>query len=237
MAKRRRAGVFEQITYIIKGAEASFVELLVTVGPWLAPLTPASMTYFHVVDTLGFAAVWGWTTAISVEILGLASGHTLAKFHLHNKKYRAKSDKVPVWPIVVTFGFYLAVVITINMAMDWGNSTWAERIAKLGLILLSVPAIIIVSIRAQHAKVLMEKDPFYRAEEPEQPKQEKVVANTNGNGRHNTMDSLRVWLDQNDLTAHDIGVDGAYTPGQVAEAISADPVTVRTGLHRLRKGG
>lgn len=237
MAKRRQVGFFERITYIIKGTESSIVELLVTIGPWLAPLTPASMTYAHVVGTLGFAQVWGWTTAISVEILGLASGHTWAKFHIHNKRYRAKADKLPVWPIVFTFGFYLAVVITINMAMDWASTTWATRIAKLGLIMLSVPAIVIVSIRAQHAKVLMEKEPLFVSENEPEVRQLELVQLPSHNGHPNTMELLKDYLESHDLSPHEVGQDGFISPSEIAELLGANPTTIRTGLYRLRNNG
>lgn len=238
MAKRRRVGFFEKVTYTIKGAEASIVEFFVTVGPWLAPLTPASMTFDHVVNTLGFMEIWGWTTAISVEILGLASGHTWAKFSMHNKKFSAKKDQLPVWPIVLTFGFYLLVVTTVNLAIDWTLTDWPTRVARLCLILLTVPAIVIVSIRAQHAKILMEKDPLFVEPEPVRVATPKDFEPKKSNGKYTGgMEELREWLQENGLTAHDIGPDGKYTPAQVAEFINAKPVTTRTGLSRLRKNG
>lgn len=235
MAKRRKVGFFEKVTYTIKGAEASIVELLVTVGPWLAPLTPASMTFDHVVNTLGFDQIWGWTTALSVEILGLASGHTWAKFSMHNKKYTAKKDKLPVWPIVLTFGFYLIVVGTVNLAIDWTMTDWPMRVARLCLILLTVPAIVIVSIRAQHAKILMEKDPLFVEETVEvAPPQPKAPPKKTNGYSDAGINEVRKWLHENQMTAHDVGRDGLIAPKDLAEEINANPVTVRTSLSRLR---
>jgi hypothetical protein len=237
MAKRRRKsrGFFESITFIIKGTEASIVELLVTIGPWLTPLTPASMTYKHVVGTLGFHQVWGWTTAIAVEILGLASGHTLAKYYRHNKMNRAQKDKLPVWPIIVTFMFYLAVVITINLALEWDAATWPERVSLFGLILLSVPAIVIVSTRAQHAQILFEKDRRYTEDVDEQPqpvvvRPRPVVISNNGGGKQ----EVEQYLIENEISPHQVGRGGVITPGELAEILSINPSTVRTACHRLR---
>lgn len=234
MARKREAGFFERLTYIIKGTEASVVELLATVGPWLAPLTPASMTYQHVVHTLGFSEVWGWTTAISVEILGLASGHTMAKFYLHNKRYRAQKDRLPVMPIIITFVFYLAVITTINLSLDWTQTIWAERIAKLGLILLSVPAIVIVSIRAQHATVLLEKEARHieKKEKTVAPSRERETSNG-----HYSLDDLRAFIRENNLEPGDVGRGGVYSPKTVAKLLGTEPGTIRTGIHRLKNGG
>lgn len=235
MSRRRLPSQFEKLIFLIKGTEASIVELLVTVGPWLAPLTPAYMTWNHVVNNLGFLPLFGWTTAAAVEILGLASGHTIAKFYMHNRSERARGRRLPLWPILFTFVFYLVVVMTINLAMDWSTTTVSTKMAKVGLILLSVPAIVIVSVRAQHARLLMEKEnPWW--DDSEAPNIVVVDEATSGNGHNpDAMPVLRAYLAEHGLTPEEVSRGGQVTPSELAIALNLNPTTVRTGLYRLRQ--
>lgn len=150
-------GFFEQLTLAIKAGEGSFVEFVVAFGPYVAPLIPAGLTYDHVVNTLGMSAFFGWSAAIAVEVLGLASGHTIASFWMHNKQNTAKRDKLPIWPITFTYVFYLSILISINVILDWGIKPAQIIIAEIALCLLTTPAIVIVAIRAQHREILLRK--------------------------------------------------------------------------------
>jgi len=233
--KTRKMNVFEKITYAIKGAESAWVELLTTIGPWLAPMTPAYMTYRHVTTTLGFDVIWGICTAASVEILGLASGQTIAKFYMYNKQERAKGRRLPILPVLFTFGFYLAVVITINMALDWGTDSPAMKLAKLGLILLSVPAIIIVAVRAQHTRLLMEKEGYEWVEDDDPiPTTEPIPAQLPEVLSPRATEMVRNYLEEKNLSAFQVRRGEDTTPISIATTLNLNPTSVRTALMRIR---
>lgn len=236
MKKIRKMNIFEKMVYAIKGAESAVVELLVTVGPWLAPATPAFMTYRHVTTNLGFSPIWGLTTAIAVEILGFASVHTIAKFYQYNKQERSKGKKIPLVPILFTFIFYLAIVMVINLALDWEITTTPEKMAIVSLILLSVPAMTVVATRATHTKLLMEKE-GYEYEETTETVQTTEDTPTPSNGTHppETTKMVRVWLDSRGLKAHEVGSGREIQPNDIAKDLMINPTSVRTALFRIRE--
>lgn len=228
---------FDYFILGVKGLEASFVELAATIGPWLAALPPAMQTYYNTQEYLGFAPWLGATSGAAVEVLGLASAHTLAKFWVHNRKERSKGDKVPVIPIALAFVFYLALIITINAGLMWDVSTVAQRVAHIGLTLLNVPAVIIISVRAMHTNILLDRAGLMDVEETKEEEPAHV--------RVNVKDTVRGALHELQINPHDVGIGTEIAPKKITpkklgeylqgKGVLVDDTSLRTSLFNLRK--
>jgi hypothetical protein len=159
LSKNGLAYTFQSLDYVIRSSQTSAVNLISSITPWLAPLAPASLTFHNVNIVLELGEVNAWFVALTVEFLGLSSVHTIFEFWFHNEHSR-KTDKVPTFAIVLagfTLLLYLSVVIVVNVLLDYGEDVAiTELIAKAGLTLLTIPAAIIMALRAQHGKILQE---------------------------------------------------------------------------------
>src|SRR5512139_1584955 len=141
----------------IKKLEAMFIDTVAAVTPWLAPLIPAYLVYHNMTERLGYPVIFGLVGAAAVEFLGLSAVHTAVTFWQWNDNH--KTERAPFW---IAFGaglFYVAIVLTVNAALDiWQGEQWVNILAHALLSLLSVDAAIIIAIRAQHARRLNERD-------------------------------------------------------------------------------
>ena len=63
---------FEKLNDGIRNVETSFVNLISAIAPWLAPLTPAFMTYEHAANTLNFPP---WVAIPAALIVVARAGH------------------------------------------------------------------------------------------------------------------------------------------------------------------
>jgi len=155
---------FDNINSIIRGGEASFVNLLSAIGPWAAPISPAYMTYKHSIEILDFPVWVGLTVAAVVEILGLSTINTALNFWTHNKRERAEKNKAPVWIAIFAFGFYLLVILSSNVVLDASLlivsvsdvDEWSKILVKGLFTLLSIPAALIIAVRTQYQDLLSE---------------------------------------------------------------------------------
>jgi hypothetical protein len=153
---------FERVNSLIRESEASIVNLLSSLAPWLAPLAPAYMTFSHLIRAeMGFPAYIAWAVAAVVEVLGLSAVSTILAFWSHNRRYKQDYKKAPVWMAVMAFSVYLGIVLTINVVIDASgirgsgmNAEWVNVFAKALLTLLSVPAAVILAVRTQHKEML-----------------------------------------------------------------------------------
>jgi hypothetical protein len=149
--------IFEKLSEVVNSAEDSVINLLCVIAPWLVPIIPAYLTYWHTVKNLQFPDWVAWTAAIVVEVLGLASMRTSISFFEHNKRYSKETNKAPVSLSMATYVFYLVVILTVNVLLDATNGVRWENIVAIGLFsLLSVPAGILISVRTQHSELLKE---------------------------------------------------------------------------------
>lgn len=226
-----KMGFFERILYLIKGAESTVVELIAVLGPWLAPAVPAYLTYYHSNTLLQLPQMLSLVAGAVVEVIGLASGHTLAQLWSHNKKYRANKDKVPLLPVWGVFSFYVLNVLIINLVLQWDTTTWQEKMAFAGLTLLTVPAIVIIAVRSQHTAILFEKV------SKEANKKNKKQDDLSITGVPFTLDALETYYKENGISPFDVGRDGTYSPKGVAEATGWNASSVRAGTHKLRNNG
>lgn len=230
----------------LKFREQIRIELLSAYAPYLAPLIPAVLTYLDLTSFLslgddiptflrhGFGIVAGLT----VEFLGLASGHTLASFQAHNKTNAAKKNQVPVWPIGVTFGMYLAIVLSLNVILPWSHITPTEAFTRAALSLMTVPSIIIIATRAMHANILLAKEEFQALKESgagaSQTSTAKVIKEPTVLNV-DAMPRIRAWLNENKLSPMDVGKGKRVTPSQLATHLKLNPTSVRTAIFRLKK--
>ncbi len=147
--KRQEQGWFESIMdgwrHVIQVSERTLIDNVAATVPWLAPVSPAYMVWHNAVNLLGWPVWVAWVVALAVEGLGLSVVSTA--FSLW------KSRSAAFWVAVATTGFYLAIVITVNVALELGAPVW---IAKALLSLLSVPAAVTIALRSQQAQAVEE---------------------------------------------------------------------------------
>lgn len=147
--------VFESITRFFNGIEDSAINALSAVVPWFVPVIPAYLTFYHTTTDLKFPTWVAWTTAFVVEVLGLASMRTAVKFYEHNKHYTSDERKAPIRITILIYTCYLVVVLVVNVLLDIKNGVVWWNVLAVGLFsLLSVPAAMLISVRAQHAELL-----------------------------------------------------------------------------------
>jgi hypothetical protein len=148
---------FDKLNDGIRNVETSFVNFISAVAPWLAPLTPAFMTYEHAANTLKFPPWVAIPAAVLVEILGFSAISTFMAFWFFNRRNKANAKKAPVWMIVFAFFFYLALIVTSNILLDaYNNAEWAINSVRALFTLQTIPAALIVVARAGHKSMLAE---------------------------------------------------------------------------------
>lgn len=135
---------------LIRAVETVLIDNVAATTPWLAPLVPAYMVHDSMSSRLGFPLWMAWAGAIVVEFLGLAAVSTAFQFWDWNDSRKKLDQAAPVWLAAATAGFYMAVVLTVNVMLD--QAILLHRIAKALLSLLSVVAAVILALRAQHAR-------------------------------------------------------------------------------------
>lgn len=149
--------VLKDITRLIKQGEETAITFISTVIPWLVPVVPAYITYNHAIGDLQF---W-WPVAIcvgvSVEGLGLTSMYRVFQFLEHNRKYKDAKNKSP-WGIpAATYAVYLAIVLTVNVVLDWQKGVNGYHVAAIALLtLLSLPAGVLIAVMAVHEERVAE---------------------------------------------------------------------------------
>ena len=149
----REENVFDRINNWIRGIESSVVNMVSSVVPWLAPLPPAYMSYTHMVTSLEFPNWIAITTAGLVEGLGFATISTSVDFWNHNRKYSADKNRVPLFVPVLSFFFYLGVILTMNVLLEWNPTRPVIVLSKAFLTLLTIPGGVTLAVRNMHQNV------------------------------------------------------------------------------------
>lgn len=149
---------FDLISDTIAGAERSFLDLLSALVPYCVPIIPAYLTFYHTQNEMGFPVWVAWTAAFVTETLGLASVATAIKFWKHNQRYSDKKNQAPFWLAVAVYVFYLTIVLSVNVILEEVAGTRSAAVIwAIGLFcLLSFPAAVLISIRAQHTEIMAE---------------------------------------------------------------------------------
>jgi len=153
----RPENTFDVLNDWIRNTESSIVNFLSVFAPWLAPLTPAYMTYQHATSILHFPSYVAFPAAILVEILGFSAVSTFLAFWFHNRKVQANYKRAPIEVIIFAFMFYLALILVSNVLLDaYPSERWAEISVRALFTLQTIPAALIVAVRTQHRDLLSE---------------------------------------------------------------------------------
>jgi hypothetical protein len=140
----------------VRKIEATLIDTISAVTPWLAPLIPAYLVYRNMTTQLGYPPLFGLIGAAAVEFLGLSAVHTATTFWQWNDDH--KNEHAPFWLALCAGLFYILIVLTVNAALDiWRGSDGVKIFAHALLSLLSVDAAVIIALRAQHARRLTER--------------------------------------------------------------------------------
>jgi len=152
---------FDRLNKRINALESSIVNLVTATAPWLAPLAPASMTYYHMRDFLNFEPWLSFALALLVEVLGFGTVSTALQFWAHNRKNVAKYKKAPMGVIIFTFSFYLILILLTNVVIDIANAfgsenqlQWALITVRALLTLQTIPGALIVAVRTSHRELI-----------------------------------------------------------------------------------
>lgn len=155
--------IFDRFNEWINDFEGSFVNSLTAFAPWIAPLAPAYMTYVHMVQFLKFPPLLSFLLAAMVEILGFGTVSTGLDFWFYNRRERAGNKKAPLMIPVITFAFYLILILVSNVVVDISNAYLSEDwqkgaviLVRLLLTLQTIPGALIVAARTGHRDLLKE---------------------------------------------------------------------------------
>lgn len=152
--------IFDAISGVLNGAERALLDLISVVVPYCVPLPVAYLTFWHTVNMMDFPVWLGWTSAFTIEALGLASVSTAIRFYRNNKAYKSDKERAPFGLALGVYIFYIVVTITLNVVLEIVDGTrqgWI--IFSIGLFtLLSVPSGILISIRSLYTEMLEERD-------------------------------------------------------------------------------
>lgn len=143
------------LTNLFNTAEDTIINAVSAIVPWLVPIVPAFLTFQHASDPsqLNFPTWVAAITGLVVELLGLASMRTIFMFDEFNRRYKDDKKKAPIWTAIGTYAFYLSVVLLVNVVLDWQKGVSAYKVIAIALLcLLSVPAGVLISVRAQHTE-------------------------------------------------------------------------------------
>lgn len=141
--------IFDRFNNWVQNIEFSVVNVIATIAPWLSPLAPAYLSFIHMIEYLHFPVWLAWTVAANVEMLGLATVHTMLTFWSHNRNYTTDKNRVPTLIPLGTFIFYLSIVLTINVMIEIVRFGYSPVVLAQGLLtLMTVPASVTLSIRA-----------------------------------------------------------------------------------------
>lgn len=143
--------------------EHKIVNFIAAVSPWSAPAIP---TYFTIHNALTYL-LYGtssdrwfvWILAIALEFVGLAAVHTVLEFWTWNKRHVGNGEQAPVAVAIISAVVYITIVLVVNVALElYPASRYAPIFARGTLSLLSIPAALIVGIRAQHIRRVQEEN-------------------------------------------------------------------------------
>lgn len=169
---------FDELNDWIRNTESSIVNFISVFAPWLAPLTPAYMTYQHASSVLKFPAFFAISGAVLVEVLGFSSVSTFLSFWFYNRRNKADSKRAPIEVVIFAFLFYLALIVFSNVLLDtYPSERWAGITVRALFTLQTIPAALIVAVRTQHKDLLSEiaKEKHQKVSEREQKVSEEKV--------------------------------------------------------------
>lgn len=155
------SGLFKAISETVNGGENAIIDAISAITPYLVPIIPAYLTFFHVHDprAMNFPVEIAWTAAIVVEFLGMSSMATTIRFWRNNQRYKSEKNQAPFWIALLTYIFYLAITMTVNVLLeaDLGDRSriviWAIGLFSM----LSVPSGVLIAVRSIYREMLEER--------------------------------------------------------------------------------
>ncbi len=135
--------------------ERLLVDVVVGYVPLFAPIIPASLAFDNLLNVLNMGFWVSLIGAAVVEFLGLGTVTTVTQFVDYNASRGEGDPRAPITTAVLVTGFYLVVVLTVNVLLD--DSEFIERFSKLLLSTLSVAGALTISLRSQHSRRVAEK--------------------------------------------------------------------------------
>lgn len=150
----------------------STISFIAGMAPWLAPAIPA---YFAVNNAQRYLLVGSeldiyfvWIVGLAVELVGLSAVHTTLEFWQWNAE---EQDHAPVWLAAAAAIFYVVTVLTVNAMLELWTGINIRVFAKAMLSTLSLPAALIIGLRAMHNQRIIATNE--RRAEREQQKNEQ----------------------------------------------------------------
>lgn len=137
----------------MKHNRSSFISIVSGVAPWLAPAIPA---YFAIDNAQRYLLTGGdldvyfvWIVGLAVEFVGLAAVHTTLEFWQWNNE---NEQKAPVYLAAIAALFYVITVLTVNALLELQTGVNVRVFAKAMLSTLTLPAALIIGLRAMHVQ-------------------------------------------------------------------------------------
>lgn len=223
--------IFDRWNEWVNNTEGSLVNFLTAFSPWLAPLTPAYMTYQHMVSFLAFPRYLSFLLALLVEILGFATVSTWLDFWFFNRRNKAKGKRAPLTAVIVSFGFYLALILASNVIIDVakefgneGQQAAAVVVVRALLTLQTIPGALIVAVRTGHRELLRE----IKAEKTKK-KREESESFTKVSHEEDPLPKVSDWRKLRPMLNDEELLNIAYmSPSEVETVAKKFDVTVRT---------
>lgn len=198
--------------------ERLLVDVAVGYVPLLAPIIPASLAFDSLFNVLQMGFWVSLIGAAVVEFLGLGTVTTVTQFVDYNATRGEGDPPAPITTAALVAGFYLIVVLTVNVLLD--DSEVIERLSKLLLSTLSVAGALTISLRSQHTRRLAEKK--LREEKAEQ----KAIQDAKDAHRREQADKRRQDRHELKKLELELGVAGnGNGKVKVAETFSENPET------------
>lgn len=202
----------------MKKFESIVIDFVSGVVPWLSPIVPAFLTFSHALNVMHYPLLIAIVAGVVVECLGLAAINTAVSFWQYNDEKKIKSEnallnldrkgrdkarrrKQVSAPFKVAVGigaFYIGVILLFNGLLDVASYNfqltaiqWATVAGNVMLSLLSLPGGLIIAIRSQHARRMVEAET------------KKGVAKTAHQMRQNTTSDNGAFLADSDAPVYD----------------------------------
>lgn len=160
--KMKKLGFVAWVIGLLEGAlklshafERLLVDVVVGYIPLFAPIIPASLAFDNLLNVLHMGFWVSLIGAAVVEFLGLGTVTTVTQFVDYNASRGENDPQAPITTAALVAGFYLVVVLTVNILLD--DSQFVERTSKLLLSTLSVAGALTISLRSQHSRRVEEK--------------------------------------------------------------------------------
>ncbi|CAG1013541.1 hypothetical protein ANRL4_04964 [Anaerolineae bacterium] len=169
----------------MKKFESIVIDFVSGVVPWLSPIVPAFLTFSHALNVMHYPLLIAIVAGVVVECLGLAAINTAVSFWQYNDEKKIRSEnallnldrkgrdkarrrKQVSAPFKVAVGigaFYIGVILLFNGLLDVASYNfqltaiqWATVAGNVMLSLLSLPGGLIIAIRSQHARRMVEAE-------------------------------------------------------------------------------